>query len=80
MLDKNKFMGTVVAAGLNQAKLARLMKMSKNTMNSRVNGRSQFDTEEIDKLCEILGICDSCEKAKIFLAHPSQIRDETATS
>lgn len=80
MLDKNKFMGTVVAAGLNQRKLAKLMKMSKNTINSRVNGRSQFDTEEIDRLCEILGIDDDNEKAKIFLAQSSQIRDDIKAS
>ena len=73
-------MGTVVAAGLNQRKLAKLMKMSKNTINSRVNGRSQFDTEEIDWLCEILEIDDDSEKAKIFLAQPSQNRDDIKAS
>jgi hypothetical protein len=37
-----------------------------------MTGKSCFNTEEIDRLCELLDIIDNREKADIFLAVPSQ--------
>ena len=41
--------------------------MSKNTLNSKVNGKIPFNTVEIERICEKLGIHDGAEKASIFL-------------
>lgn len=55
-----------------QGEIAKLMGISKNTMSSRMKGRSSFTLEEVEKLCEILKIDDSEEKMDIFLKRPSQ--------
>lgn len=77
MVNKNRLMGAIMGAGLNQRKLASRIGMSKNTMNSKVNGRSFFDTQQIDKICEVLEIDDNIEKALIFLSKTSQNRDKS---
>lgn len=76
MLDKWKFLGRVVEAGFSQRSLAKKIGISKNTLNSKVNGRGCFDTDQIDKICSVLGITSGKEKADIFLADSSQNRDE----
>ena len=55
-----------------QGEIAKLMGISKNTMSSRMKGRSSFTLEEVEKLCEILKIDDSEEKMDIFLKQSSQ--------
>lgn len=77
MLDKNLFKSVVVRKGYTQDTLAAAIEMSANTMSSRVNGKSCFDTDEIDKICDILDITNNEEKAAIFLARPSQNWDGT---
>lgn len=76
MLNKNEFLGALAKAGFTQRKLAELIGMSKNTLCSRVNGKSYFDTEEIDKICEALNIVSSRQKSEIFLSQSSQNRDK----
>ena len=41
--------------------------MSKNTLNSKVNGKIPFNTDEIERICTSLSIVDPVEKASIFL-------------
>lgn len=36
-------------------------------------GTSCFNTDEIDKICAVLGITSNDQKADIFLASPSQL-------
>jgi transcriptional regulator with XRE-family HTH domain len=62
-------------AGYTQRKLAKEMHMSKNTLNAKINGRSYFDTKQIDEICDILKITHDNDKILIFLAAPSQNRD-----
>ena len=76
MLNVNLFKSAFVKKGYNQETLAKALGMSSNTLSSRVKGTSCFDTDEIDRLCDILDITDNREKAAIFLASPSQKRDE----
>lgn len=78
MLNKNEFLGEMARAGLTQKELALRVGMSKNTLSSRINGKSFFDTEEIDKICDVLKIEDGRQKSKIFLHKSSQNRDEKA--
>lgn len=78
MLNKRKLLGKIVEAGFNQQTLANKLNMSKNTLSAKINGRSQFNTCEIDKVCDALQIGNLTERAEIFLAKPSHMRDNTA--
>lgn len=67
MLASNKLKGKIAEAGYSQRSLAAELGMSKNTLNSKVNGKIPFNTNEIEKICDKLGIHDGAEKAAIFL-------------
>ena len=67
-MSKNKLKGKIAEAGYSQRSLATKLGMSKNTLNSKVNGKIPFNTNEIEKICEVLGIHDGAEKASIFLS------------
>lgn len=58
--------GKIVEAEYSQRSLAAELRMSKNTLNSKINGRIPFNTVEIERICEKLGIYDGAEKASIF--------------
>jgi transcriptional regulator with XRE-family HTH domain len=66
-MASNKLKGKIVEAGYSQRSLASELGMSKNTLNSKVNGKIPFNTNEIERICEKLGIHDGAEKAAIFL-------------
>ena len=78
MVDSNLLKGKIVAAGYTQQSLAPAVKMSLNSLNSKINGRKNFDTEEIARICEVLGITDPREKCNIFLSQKSH-KWETST-
>lgn len=63
----NKLKGKIVEAGYSQRSLAKELGMSKNTLNSKVNGKIPFNTVEIELICKKLDIHDGAEKAAIFL-------------
>lgn len=75
MIDKNLLRGAIARAGMTQEKLASAIGISQNTLSAKILGRSFFDTDEIDKICEVLSIVDNNEKASIFLASASRKRD-----
>ena len=64
----NKLKGKIAEAGFSQRSLALELGMSKNTLNSKVNGKIPFNTVEIERICDKLGIHDGAEKASIFLS------------
>lgn len=66
-MASNKLKGKIVEAGYSQRSLAREIGMSKNTLNSKVNGKTPFNTVEIELICAKLSIVDPAEKAAIFL-------------
>lgn len=66
-MNMQKLKGRIVAAGYSQRSLAPHVNMSVNTLNSRVNGKTPFNTVEIEVLCKLLDINDIAEKADIFL-------------
>jgi transcriptional regulator with XRE-family HTH domain len=74
-MDKFLLRGAIVRKGFTQETLARALKMSQNTLSAKILGKSYFDTDEIDKICELLDITDNEEKAQIFLSAPSRNRD-----
>lgn len=64
----NKLKGKIVEAGYTQRTLAVELGMSKNTLNAKVNGKKPFNTIEIERICDKLGIDSGAEKAEIFLS------------
>ena len=73
MVDVNMLRSRMVLMGYTQKSLvaemnARGLKTSENTFSSKMNGRSQFDCEDADIICEILEVTEPADKAVIFLA------------
>lgn len=67
-MNANALKGRIMEKGLTQGKLAEKIGISQNTMTSRICGHSSFRVDEVKKICCILGIESSEEKAKIFLS------------
>ena len=73
MVDVNRLRSRMVLKGYTQKALvaemnARGLKTSENTFSSKMNGKSQFDCDDADIICEILEVIDPAEKAEIFLS------------
>ena len=73
MLNKNLLRSAIARNGYTQEMLAKMLGISANTLSSRMNGDSSFNIDEVDKICEILGIISNSEKIDIFLASESQM-------
>lgn len=68
MVNKKALMREIVGAGYNQKTFSTAIGMNKNTFNSRINGKSDFTTGEVDACCKALGIVDAETKVFIFLS------------
>ena len=73
MVDVNRLRSRMVLMGYTQRSIvteknARGVKTSENTFSSKMNGRSQFDCDDADVICDILEVTAPEEKAQIFLA------------
>lgn len=72
MVDTKRLMGLIIGAGYNQSTLAEEAGISKNTLNQKINNKSDFKTGEIETICNILGIKKAQDKVDIFLCNTSQ--------
>ena len=73
MVDINLLRSIMVRMGYTQKTLAtemtaRGVKTSENTLSAKMTGRSQFDCDDADVICDILTVEAPSEKAHIFLA------------
>ena len=68
MVNKNLLLSELRKRGYNQSSFAESIGYNKNTFNSKVNGKSPFDTSEVKEICEFLGIKDDKLKVLIFLS------------
>lgn len=73
MVDINRLRSKMVLMGYTQKTLAaemtaRGVKTSENTLSAKMNGKSQFDCDDADVICDILEVESPSEKAYIFLA------------
>lgn len=66
-MNKNLLLGKMVAAGFTQRETAIHLGISENTFSKRINGRGQFNLEDVNKMCELFNITDDSEKCHIFL-------------
>lgn len=67
MVNKNLLRSRIAEKGLTQAALAKGIGVSKNTISSKINNKTPFNTDEIDRICSLLDITECTEKAHIFL-------------
>ena len=77
MVDVKKLKARMALMGYTQKSLVaemnvRGVKTTENTFSSKMNGRSQFDCDDADVICDILKVNDLAERADIFLAQTSQ--------
>ena len=70
-MNRNKLVGAIAAAGLTNGKVAEKIGMSKNAFSSKLNGKSFFNTDEVERICSVIGIVDDAEKVDIFLTSAS---------
>ena len=59
-------------SGISRKELAKKIHMSESTLSDKINGKRSFTVDEVERLCEILGIVSSDEKVSIFLAKSYQ--------
>lgn len=72
MVDVKKLKAQMVMMGYTQKSLvaemkARGCKTSENTFSSKMKGKSQFDCDDADVICDILHLDTPAERAAIFL-------------
>jgi transcriptional regulator with XRE-family HTH domain len=68
----NLLKGEIVANGFTVQDVADKLGITRNTMYSRLNGKTFFNAKEIIQLCEILNISDASRRSEIFLSKPFQ--------
>lgn len=72
MVNGNLLRGKIAAKGLHQVDVAKAIEVSENTFSARMQGRGSFTLEQVQRICEFLGIENPEEKCDIFLAKASQ--------
>lgn len=68
MVNTIELKKALLDAGVSQRKLAELSGISKNSINRKINGSSEFTSSEMIAVCDCLGITDPVRKCAIFLA------------
>lgn len=71
-MQANLLRAKMAEAELSQRALARMLKMSENSLSAKILGYRSFDVKEVVKICQILGIESAEDKAQIFLTASSQ--------
>lgn len=71
MVDKYRLKAALAREGVTQREIAKRIGISKNTLCNKINGKSNFNTEEATEICSILKIENNEEKALIFLQSKS---------
>ena len=56
MFDYSKLLGRIREYGFTQESLAKRIKINPQTLSWKLNNKSAFTTEEIDKICKLLDI------------------------
>lgn len=67
-MKANLLRGEIKAQGMTLEALAKKIGISRNSMSAKLNGRTQFNADEIEKICMALGISDPERKVEIFLS------------
>ena len=66
-MQANKLRAQMALKGITQKELANNCGMTENTLTNKMQGRTEFQADEIIRICELLEIDDPVVKADIFL-------------
>lgn len=58
MTDTNRLKAKIIESGLTQAKVAKMLGISYQSLSYKINNRVDFKATEINRLCKILNISD----------------------
>lgn len=58
MTDTNRLKAKIIESGLTQAKVAKMLGISCQSLSYKINNRVDFKATEINRLCKILNISD----------------------
>lgn len=72
MIHSLRLKAIILEKGYTQRTLSERLGINKNTLNSKINGNSQFNIDEVDQICKLLDINSAEEKCSIFLHNSSQ--------
>ena len=67
MVNKVLLKKKIASEGFTQAMIAELLGVCQNTFSNKINGISNFSTEQATKICNVLNISSDKEKSDIFL-------------
>ena len=67
-MDKYRLLSIMAGKGITQTKLSQEIRMSKNSLSEKINGKRKFNSDEIIAICNALAINDNDIKAQIFLS------------
>lgn len=66
MFDYSKLLGLMTEKSFTQKKLCEAMGISENSFTNKLKGRSNFSSDEIVKICNVLGISTKSVGAYFF--------------
>ena len=66
MFDYSKLLGLMTEKNYTQKNLCKVIDMSENTFTNKIKGRSNFASDEIVKICNVLGISTKSVGAYFF--------------
>ncbi len=66
-MNKYRLLSIMAGKGITQTKLSQEIKMSKNSLSEKINGKRKFNSDEIIAICKALEINDNETKVQIFL-------------
>lgn len=66
MINTLLLKGKIVASGNTQSVIAKKMGLSETSLSAKINGKARFYSDEVLKMCDIIGVESADELAKIF--------------
>ena len=73
MVNCRMLQSKMASVGMTQTALSAAVGMSRSNMNAKMNNHYPFNTDEVVKICDVLGIVAPAEKVAIFLPETSQL-------
>lgn len=68
MVDTDKLKGLLVSKGFRQEDAAKQIGISTQTLNGKINNKTDFLSSEIEQLCELLEIRDAKTVVEVFFS------------
>lgn len=66
MVDLKRVSDIIADSGLKKEKVASTLGIAPSTLFNKLTGKTDFTVEEATKFCELFGISEQAERARIF--------------